>query len=490
MTGKVQAALIAVLLFLSVALLCPAQCQTYVAQREDSPYARQHYQQAMSAISHGDYARAIEQLKRSIGYDPNNKNAQHYLGLCYMETGNNPEAEGYFRTALNIDSNFVECLYNYGVLLRRMGRLSEASSSFLRCIEINPKYPPPYYQLGQLLKEKGDLDGAIDRFETATRLKPNFYDAQRDLGLAIFERAGIGDNNAALDKLLTCARLVPDNPMVHFYLGTIYCADGKLDDAEKEFRTVLAIDPRHAAAHFELGKLRYYRGDLDRCLLEVKESEKISPSYSEMKQYPKIDPVITKRIIARCMEFKGKRIESVDAWRQAASVTKDNQVILKHIADLEMQLRKEAKQKKSKKQPIIVFDPAEVDAVVAQGLSQFEDNNLQAARQSFNKALELNPASFEAMQNLGFTLEAAGDLNGALEKYQAASTLNPQYDGAYYNLAFTLEKTGLPAEAGMMYQRFHELAGKYPYDPKHIVALQQADARERARQQQTLKRGY
>ena len=490
MTGKVQAALIAVLLFLSVSFVCPANCQTYLAQRGDSPYARQHYQQAMSFIANGDYASAIEQLKRSIGYDPNNKNAQHYLGLCYMESGNNPEAERYFRTALNIDYNFVECRYNYGVLLRRMDKRHEASIMFIQCIETNPKYPLPYYQLGQILKEKGDLDGAIERFETATRLKPDFYDAQRDLGLAIFERANIGDNNAALDKLLTCARLVPDNPMVHYYLGTIYCAEGKLDEAEKELRTVLAIDPRHAAAHFELGKLRYYRGDLDRCLLEVKEAEKISPSYSETKNYPKIDPVVTKRIIARCIEFKGKRVESVDAWKEAASVTKDNQAILKHIAALEMQLRKEAKQKRSKKTPIIVFDPAEVDALISHGLGQFEDNNLQAARQSFNKALELNPASFEAMQNLGFTLEAAGDLNGALAKYQTALTLNPQYDGAYYNIAYTLEKTGLPAEAGMMYQQFHELSGKYPYDPKHIVALQQADARERAKQQQTQKRGY
>lgn len=487
--AKLQAATIAFLLVLSAGLFVTLNA-VQAQERSDSPYAKQHYQQAMGFISRGDYANAIEQLKRSIGYDPGNKNAQHYLGLCYMETGNNPEAERYFRTALNIDYNFVECRYNYGVLLTRMDRRNEASNLFLECIEINPKYPPPYYQLGLILKAKGDLDGAIDRFETATRLKPDFYDAQRDLGLAIFERAGIGDNNAALDKLLTCARLVPDNPMVHYYLGTVYCAEGKLDEAEKEFRITLAIDPRHASAHYELGKLRYFRGDLDRSLLEVREAEKISPSYSEMKKYPKIDPVAAKRLIARATEFKGKGPEAVDAWKEAASVTRDNQIILKHITELETALRKEAKQKKSKKQPLIVFDPAEVNALVGQGLSQYEDNNLQGARQSFNKALELNPSSFEAMQNLGFTLEAAGDLNAALEKYQTALTLNPHYDGAYYNLAYTLEKTGLPAEAGMMYQRYHELAGKYPYDPKHIVALQQADARERAKQQQIQKRGY
>ena len=89
----------------------------------------------------------------------------------------------------------------------------------------------------------------------------------------------------------------------------------------------------------------------------------------------------------------------------------------------------------------------------------------------------MDPASYEAMQNLGSCIEASGDLNSALAKYQAALALKPSNDGAYYNLAYMLEKLNLPADAGLMYQRFHELAGKYPYDPKHIVALQQEDAR-------------
>ncbi|MBI2811846.1 MAG: hypothetical protein HYX67_13600, partial [Candidatus Melainabacteria bacterium] len=112
------------------------------------------------------------------------------------------------------------------------------------------------------------------------------------------------------------------------------------------------------------------------------------------------------------------------------------------------------------------------------------------AKQTFNRVLELDPQNFDGTQNLGAVLEAQGDLNGASAKYQAAMALQPKYDGCVYNFAYLLEKMGLPADAGLKYQEFHELAGRYPYDPKHIVSLQQEEARKRARAEQIKKRGY
>ncbi|HNA72673.1 MAG TPA: tetratricopeptide repeat protein, partial [Candidatus Obscuribacter sp.] len=110
-----------------------------------------------------------------------------------------------------------------------------------------------------------------------------------------------------------------------------------------------------------------------------------------------------------------------------------------------------------------------------------EHGEVDSAAQSFAKAAELDPRCFVAFQNWGAVLEAQGDLRGASEKYQAALDLKPKYDGLYYNMAYLLEKLNMRSEAGRWYKRFHELAGKYPYDPKHIVSLQQEEARERAR---------
>lgn len=444
------------------------------------------YQKAMQLHQSGDMGAAIEAYKQSLSFDPANKFAYYYLAMAYTQTGNDEAAIMQFKNALNHDYNFIDCRNSYGELLMRTGEREYAQKQFVECIKINPKYPNAYYHLGQIFQQKGNLKDAIEAYETATRLKPDYYEAQRDLGLAIYERAEATDISQAMDKLLVAARLMPDNPMIHYHLGNIYSADGKLDEAEAEFRKALMIDPQLAAAHWELARLRYYRGDPNRALQEIKEAERINPTYGENKKYPKVDPLLLKQVAAVCLETTDKLVPAVEAWKELSAMMGTNPMPREHVSNLERDLKHGARRKP--KQP--AFDPEEIDALVAKGQRQYDDGDLDGARASFQRALELNPQSYEAMQNLGECLEAEGDLNSALAKYQAAITLKPNFDGAYYNLAYLLEKLNLPAEAGMQYQKFHEIAGRYPYDPKHIVALQQEDARQRAKQEAVRRRGY
>jgi tetratricopeptide (TPR) repeat protein len=447
------------------------------------------YQRGLQLMKMGDMTNSMVMFRQCISHDPRNKWAHMYLGLCYSATGNDASGIMEMKNAINTDYNFVEARNNLGLIYKKTGDRTQAEKQFMECIKINPRYPFAYHHLGEILKEKGDLNHAIEAFETAARLKPDYYEAQRDLGLAIFERAEGGDITEAVGKLQIAAKLVPDNPMIHYYLGTIYCADGQLDVAEAEFRRTLMIDPQHAAAHGELAKLRYLRGDLDRPLVEVKECEKINPAYTEGKGYPKVDPYLLKFCTAVCLEHKGKMAQSVDTWKELSNMTLFNAIAVKHIMDIEKKLRADYKRRNSKKN-VIAYDPEEIDALVSKGINQYDDGDLDGAKASFQRALELNPESFEAMQNLGACLEAAGDLNGAMAKYQAAAALKPGYDGALYNLGYMLEKLNLPADAGLMYQRYHEISGKYPYNPKHVIALQQEDARRRAREEQVRRRGY
>ena len=48
------------------------------------------------------------------------------------------------------------------------------------------------------------------------------------------------------------ARLVPDEPVTHYQMGTILKAQGDAQAATKEFETARDLDPRLAAPHFQL----------------------------------------------------------------------------------------------------------------------------------------------------------------------------------------------------------------------------------------------
>lgn len=471
-------------------LIAVAAYRSAIGQEQFGPSKSRsimYYRQAMQTYQNGDYVNTVNLCKKAIGSDNENKYAFLLMAQAQADSGDNYNAEMNYESALTLDYNFLDCRNSYGMFQMKRGKLSEAQRQFEECIKINGRYPFAYHHLGEVLQRKGDLDRAIEAYDTACVLKPDYWQAVRDLGLAVFERSKTGDISQALEKLQVASKLVPQNPVIHYHLGQIHCAEGRLDDAEAEFRRALMIDPKYAAAHWELAKLRYFRGDLDRCLLEVKEAGKINPLYSENQNYAKVDPIVLKYTTAVCYEFKGKLIDSVEAWKDLLPMVAYNKESAKHIMDLEKTLRQGARSTKKK---LITYDPEEVQALVMKGISQYDDGDLDGAKATFQRALELNPQSFEATQNLGGCLEAAGDLNGATAKYQAGMMILPKYDGAVYNMAYLLEKLNLPAEAGLMYQKFHELAGKYPYDPKHIVALQQEEARERAKQEQLRRRGY
>jgi tetratricopeptide (TPR) repeat protein len=445
------------------------------------------YQKAKQAFAIGDYQTVIQLVKLIMlnpEPGPTGQDAVGLMALAYAELGDSYQANATFLGALTMNESNVRMRNNYGVFLMKTDKWSDATLEFQKCIRTNTNYPDAHYHLGECLHHRGDLDKAIEEFETAVRLNPNYFEAQRDLGLAIYERItskGVGEISDSLEKLKLAAQLNPDNPMIHYQVGRIYCIDGKLDEAEAAFREALSVDPKLACAHFELGRLRFYRGDLDRCVLELKVAAGIPPNYSESKKYPTVDIVQLHELLGKAEAFKRRYPEAIEAYQEVAAMKKNNQPLLKEIKELEHLARANVHKH---------YDQDKLQGLIDTAIAQAEDGHLEQASSTFQQGLAIDPNSFECIQNIGLLKQASGDLPGAMEDYKKAADILPKYEGVYYNMAYLLEKLGLPADAGLMYQRFHEVAGIYPYDPKHIVALQQEDARKRARAEEIRKRGY
>lgn len=462
--------------------ICPgvqAQQNIYNSQSADGQNfgkARQIYARAQQAFKAGDFNAAVSLCQTAMTFNRSDKNICHLMAMSYAESGDNYNANLWFRSTLSLDYNFIEARNNYGLFLHKTGNIADAKKEYKTIIKIQPNYPNAHYNLGNILHEQGDLDGAIEEYRTAVRLHPNYFAAQRDLGTATYEkyeRGGLKDIQEALGPLLEAAKLIPKNPMVHYHLGHIYCAQGNLDEGEREYRTSLHWDPQFAAGHFELGKVRYLRGDPYRCILEMKEALKVNPVYTETKKFPGLDRKELQTFLAKAYEAVFNYPQAAKSWMEVAQLTHENKAILARIKALDK--AQTAREKKKSKGP--VFDEAEYHALMLKGIEMVDDGDLSEAKSVFNRALEMNPSSFAAHQNLGQIQEAEGDLNGASGSYQKTIEIDPSFDGLYYNMGFLLEKMQLPTEAGRMYKKYHDLAGKYPYDPKHVVQLQLEDVR-------------
>jgi tetratricopeptide (TPR) repeat protein len=84
---------------------------------------------------------------------------------------------------------------------------------------------------------------------------------------------------------------------------------------------------------------------------------------------------------------------------------------------------------------------------------ELEDDDPQAARAAYRKALEVDGDFIDAHLNLGRLLHEAGDLRGAERHYRRAHDLAPEEFTAAFNLGVVLEDLGVGADAISAYER-------------------------------------
>ncbi len=95
------------------------------------------------------------------------------------------------------------------------------------------------------------LRPAIQGFERLTQLRPDDADAWQRLGLLLI---GAGENYRSLDALSRSAELNPNDLLTQGALGNMALQAGRLDQANRAFRAVLASNPDDPQALTGLAK--------------------------------------------------------------------------------------------------------------------------------------------------------------------------------------------------------------------------------------------
>lgn len=102
-----------------------------------------------------------------------------------------------------------------------------------------------YYCLGIEYGRNGLTEKAIDYYKMAVQLNPNYAEAHNNLGFAYGK---LSMSREDLKHTLIAVQLNPDFAGAHFNLGVIYSEWGAFLDAQREFETVLRIQPDYPEA--------------------------------------------------------------------------------------------------------------------------------------------------------------------------------------------------------------------------------------------------
>lgn len=328
-------------------------------------YAKRDYNAALAWFfkvpkSHDRYAEAL-----------------FYSGVCRLQLNQGDHAEEQFRALQDTLKNNIgygadlpEILNNLAVAQARQGKMAAAQAAFRRAAELAPGEDDYSFNLGLLALQNNDAAAASAHFQDASEREP---DSAEDRALLILslEKAGkkaeadqereaakeaFGPNGlpviqwdaksetvAHLERIKTelditglraeiesaetpansaTATVAADTPAMHVRKGRQELSAGRVDAAEKEFRSALAAEPSNAGAHRGLGEVDRSRGKMEDAVKELQAS-------LEMRDSAEVRTLLAKVYLEQ-KKPELARAEAVKALKLAPNYAEAKQ-LLEHL---------------------------------------------------------------------------------------------------------------------------------------------------------------
>lgn len=216
--------------FVFLATTLPATARAEIISRAPipapAPDAASAIQAAQRQFNSGNYSNAISTLQSAIAQSPSNAEAYYWLGRSYYE------------------------LHDY----------DNAISAGEKSIALEPKNSLYHQWLGRIYGGKADREHSFffakkvkEQFSEAVRLDPSNLAARRDLQEYDLDAPWIVGGNKDEARAQVDAIAAFDPVQGHLARAVLLMSEGKkVDQAEAEYKQVLAAKPKDLEAYFEV----------------------------------------------------------------------------------------------------------------------------------------------------------------------------------------------------------------------------------------------
>ena len=319
-------------------------------------------------------------------------------------------------------SNHVLLKYRIGVVMPRLGAgiVLAASAFFFVCqmraaqqstspsgtkVQQQPKTSANFQQ-AELLIQQGRIDEARVNIEQELQKNPSSVEGYNLLGIVYSNGK---DYVKALEAFQSALKFSPHSTKTRNNLGNVYVALRKIDLAEKEFRTVLRLDPVNQDGNYNLAVLLMAKG---------------SPAEA-IQHFERVHP----RNLATSFNLIRAYLESkrtADALKMATELSTQNK------SDVQVQF--------------------------SLGILLASEKQYKSAQLELEKADALQPGTFEIIYNLGQAYLRNGENPEAELALSRALKLKPESAETLYLLAQAYSNESRPLDALDLLVRAHKIA--------------------------------
>ncbi|MGZ3524515.1 MAG: tetratricopeptide repeat protein, partial [Thermodesulfobacteriota bacterium] len=132
----------------------------------------------MNQMNQEDWGRSAEERLRTwLMTHPDDPEVLFSLGLAEKRRGRYPEAEEFYRRAIQQDPKFSEAISNLGNVYLAQKKTPLAIASYQQAVDLDPGRGAYYYNLYRAYSQETFLSGKIDKaFQKARQLDPQLID--------------------------------------------------------------------------------------------------------------------------------------------------------------------------------------------------------------------------------------------------------------------------------------------------------------------------
>ncbi|MGJ0428177.1 tetratricopeptide repeat protein [Methylobacter sp.] len=210
-------------------------------------------------------------------------------------------------------------------------------------------------------------------------------------------------------------------PILYNILGLCQQGQGKYREAVASFRKLLAIDPRIAEIHFNLGVLFTQLNDVKEAIASYRKALQLKPALT-----------VAHFNLGTLLQGQGLLNEAAQHYQEVIALEPGFFAALGNLGTILQQQGKLEEAAQCYRRALALNADARGHfnlGAVLYGLGQHEE----AVRQ-FRESVGLDPQFAEAWNSLGETLRDRGEMDEATRCYKKAIEVQPDHDRAKYNL--------------------------------------------------------
>lgn len=212
-------------------------------------------------------------------------------GLTWRQVFVWHNSETLWRHALAVDPRSTFARVNLAIHYQERLALDRAIEQYEAALATDPADAKAHSNLASALTAKGELAQAVEHCRQAIRLMPELSSAQHNYSIALLRLGRFAEAEAAARQAVRQQRenaskyRWPESPDAYDSLGYALFKQGKAEEAARQYRNALQVDPDYREARRNLGSALASAGHLDEAISEWGKLLQSDPNDAELHYY-------------------------------------------------------------------------------------------------------------------------------------------------------------------------------------------------------------